>query len=289
MSERIGLIAGNGQLPGIVVAEAARRSIPLTVAAIKEETEPELEDEVLAHPGFALDWVGVGQLGKLLKVFHRDGVRRAIMVGQVRHVRIFAPGSKSPFSQLKHLPDLRMLKLLNSLRRRNTASLIEAVITELEQEGIEMLDSTLLLEDLLAGEGVLTGREPTEMERRDVEFGCPVARRIVELDIGQTLVVKDQAVVAVEAMEGTDAVIRRAARLCGGANLTLIKVSRPSRDRRFDVPVIGLATLEVLAECGVTAVAVDAHQTLLLDREALLAEATRLGISIVGIRGEPEE
>ena len=283
MIERMGLIAGNGRLPMMVVSEARRRAIPLTVAAIKEEADPALEASVGASPGSRLEWIGVGQLGKLLRLFKKDGVQKAMMVGQVQHVRIFAPGSRSPLSQLKHLPDLKMVRLLGSLKRRNTASLIEAVIGELEKEGVEMVDSTILLEEILVPAGVLSQRPPDEREQRDIAFGHPVAREVARLDIGQTIVVKDQAVVAVEAMEGTDAVIRRAGELAGAEKLTMIKAGRPSRDLRFDVPVIGPATVTAMSESGVTALALEAGQCLLVDREALLEEADRLEIAIVGL------
>jgi DUF1009 family protein len=278
--ERLGMIAGNGPLPLLVVEEALKQGLEVTVAAVKEETEPAIE--TLSQERVSVQWMGLGQLGKLIRVFQEDGVRRALMVGQVKHVRIFAPGSRSPFSQLKHLPDWRMLKLLNSLRKRDTASLIGAVIEELEKEGIQFLDSTLFLEHLLPAEGVLTEREPSPKEWADFEYGRPIALEIARMDLGQTIVVKDRAVVAVETMEGTDATIRRASELAGGERISVIKVSRPQQDMRFDLPVIGPRTLEVMKECAVSALAVDAGKTLIIDKPRVLESAGRAGLTVVG-------
>jgi UDP-2,3-diacylglucosamine hydrolase len=281
---RLGLIAGNGPLPGQVLLEASRRGIEVTVAAIKEEAETDLEMRAAdCRPPAAFHWMGVGQLGRLLKVFRSARVERALMVGQVRHVRIFAPGSRSPLRQLQHLPDLRMVRLLASLDRRNTASLIEAVIRTLEAEGIHFLNSTAFLRDLLADSGVMTRRSPSRDEEKDMRFGFPIAREIARLDLGQTIVVKDQAVVAVEAMEGTDETIRRAARLVKGERLTVVKVSRPGQDMRFDVPVVGPRSLDVFGECAVSALAVDAGRTLLIDKPDFLRRADGMGIAVVGL------
>lgn len=284
---RLGLIAGSGPLPLQVVREAGRLGIPVTVAAILEETDPAIETlaQQTGSP-VSVHWMGVGQLGRLLKTFKREAVDKALMVGRVRHVRIFAPGSRTPLDHLKQLPDLRMIRLLSSLRRKNTGSLIEAVIGVLEEEGIELVDSTLFLRDLLATEGVMTRRAPTAEEARDFEYGRSIAREIARMDLGQTIVVKDQAVVAVEAMEGTDETIRRASRLVSSERLTVVKVSRPKQDMRYDVPVVGPRTLDVFEQCHVTAVAIDAGRTLMVDKPDLLARADTLKISMVGFQDE---
>lgn len=279
---KLGLIAGNGQLPFEVLRRAGPEGVELAVAAIKEETDPAIEQvAVQSQSRVAVEWLGVGQLGRLLKFFRREGVEQAVLAGQVRHVRIFAPGSPSALRQLKHLPDLRMLRLLASLPHKNTSALIEGVIAELEKEGIEVLPSTLFLDHLMARPGVLTRRQPSGEEQKDIEYGRPIARQLALLDLGQTIVVKHQAVVAVEAMEGTDETIRRASRLVGGQALTVIKVSRPNQDLRYDVPVIGLNTLEVLRECHVSALAIDSGKTVILDRERFLQEADRAGLTVV--------
>lgn len=282
---RLGLIAGNGQLPFCTLEEASRKGVPVTVAAIREETFPEivglagrLQGDITVH------WLGLGQFGKLLEIFKREGVSHALMMGQVKHARIFAPGSRSPLDYLRSLPDLKALKMLASLASKNTSSLITAVIREIEKEGIEFIDSTSFLEGLLPPEGLLTEREPTRDEERDFIYGIPVARDIMRLDLGQTIVVKSQAVVAVEAMEGTDATIRRAAQLAGGESLTVIKVSRPNRELRFDVPVLGPSTLDVFKECNVTALAVDAGRTLIIDREEFITRASKMKICILGTK-----
>jgi len=281
--ERLGLIAGNGPLPLEVVREAGSQGIPVTVAAIMEETDPAIEKEVArAAAGSSVHWMGVGQLGRLIKAFKRAQVESVLMVGQVRHVRIFAPGSRSPFEQLKQLPDLRMIRLLASLPKRDTGSLIRGIIDELAGEGMQIIDSTLFLQELLAGEGVLTSRGPDEVESRDLSYGREVAREIARLDVGQTIVVKDQAVVAVEAMEGTDATIRRAAEVVKGERLTVVKASRPNREMRYDVPVVGDRTLDVLSECNVSALGLDAGKTLIVDKPDFLSRAADLKLTIVG-------
>ena len=281
--QRLGLIAGNGQLPFYVLDEAARRGVPVTVAAIKEEAFPKIEAHIESLSNdISIHWLGLGQLGRLLSVFKDEGVTHALMMGQVKHVRIFAPGTRSPLKHLKNLPDLRAIKLLASLSRKNTASLITAVIEEIENEGIRFVDSTSFLEGMLPEPGLLTGRRPTREEEEDFAYGIPVARDIMRLDLGQTIVVKSQAVVAVEAMEGTDATIRRAAELAHGESITVIKVSRPNMEMRFDVPVIGPETLKVFAECHVTALGVDAGRTLIIDRDSFLAQASDMGLCVMG-------
>lgn len=282
--KRLGLIAGNGVLPRLVLEEAVRLQIPVTVAAVKEEADCDLEAAAAAPgaPEVSIHWVGLGQLGKLIRTFKGEGVDRAVMVGQVKHVRIFAPGSKSPFSQIKHLPDLQMLGVLASIARKNTGSLIEAVIERFEGEGIQFLNSTIFLRPYLATSGVMTARKPNREEQADFEYGRTIGVEISRLDLGQTVVVKNQAVVALEAMEGTDETIRRASRLVRGERLTVVKVSRPNREMRFDVPVIGMRTLDVLTECSVTALAVDAGRTLIVDKPHFLEGADASGISVVG-------
>jgi DUF1009 family protein len=277
---KLGLIAGNGRFPFLVLEEATARRIPVVVAAIKEETAKEIEQFRGVDPPVEIHWLGLGQLGKLLKLFRESGVDKAIMAGQVKHNRIFSRDTS--LSQIAAtLPDFRMLQLLLSLAVKNTESLIGGIADTLEKEGIELLDSTCLLERAIAQPGVLTSRPPNEEERRDIAYGREIAREIARLDIGQTVVIKDQAVVAVEAMEGTDETIRRASLLADRKALTVVKVSRPRQDMRFDVPVIGAQTLEVLRECHVTALSIDAGKTLIFDRDEFIAAADRFRIAII--------
>lgn len=278
--QKLGLIAGSGQFPFIVMREAIKREVPVVVAAIREESSPEIEDFNSAG-GVEVHWLGLGQLGKLIRLFRTAGVDKALMAGRVKHSRIFYPKGTASSRGRIAWPDARMLRLLVSLPNKNTASLIGGVIKALEEEGMAFLDSTLFLKSLLPETGVLTSRQPDDEELRDIQYGRPVAREIAALDLGQTIVVKDQAVVAVEAMEGTDETILRAARLAKGQRLTVIKVSRPNQDMRFDVPVIGLKTLEVLKQCNVSAFAIDAGRTLMLDRAELIREADSSQITIV--------
>jgi DUF1009 family protein len=231
--------------------------------------------------GSSFHWIGLGQLGKLIRVFKSTGTRHAVMAGQVKHVRIFAAGVRTPAGILSALPDVRMLRMLASLRRRNTRSLIEGVIGVLRAEGIEVLDSTWLLADLIPDPGVLTRRKPNDREKRDLEYGLEVAKELSRLDLGQTVVVKDRAVVAVEAMEGTDATIRRAAGLVAGSRLTVVKVSRARNEMRYDVPVIGSETLKVLRECRVSALSIDSGRTLILDRDQFVRGADESRITVV--------
>jgi len=280
--KRLGIIAGNGTFPLLVVREALRQGIPFTVAAIREEASPELEVLVSGQPGADLHWIGLGQLGKLLRVFKEAGVDKALLAGQVKHARIYAPGSPRGFGRLlQTVPDLKMIRMFMSLPTRNTEALILGVVHAIEEEGIQVVDSTLLLKHLLPQAGVLTRRPPDQGEQRDIDYGRSVAREIARLDLGQTVVVKDGAVVAVEAMEGTDETIRRAAKLVDGQRLTVVKVSRPKQDMRFDVPVIGLQTLAVLQECNVSALALDAGKTLILDYPAFLQSADQSHITVV--------
>ncbi len=284
--KKLGLIAGSGRFPLLSLQEAVTRGIPVVVAAIKEEASPDLESFASSSQvPVTLHWIGLGQLGKLIDLFKRESVSQAILAGQVQHSRIFAPGSERARRLLTALPDFRMLKMLLSLPRRDTESLIGGIVRELAREGVELLDSTYLLQELLPQPGVLTRRKPTGDERNDIDYGRPVAKELARLDVGQTIVVKSRAVVAVESMEGTDETIRRAARLVDGQRLTVVKVSRPSQDMRFDVPVIGLETLRTLRECNVSALSIDAGRTLMLDRVKLIEEADQAGVTIVA--GQP--
>jgi len=265
---KYGLIAGNGRFPFLVLEGARERGADIVVAAIKEETEPDI-----ATVKAPVEWISVGQLGRLIRFFKREHVTHAIMAGQVKHHQIF---------RLNALPDLRMVKVLARLPKKNTDSLIGAVADELAREGITLVDSTTFLESLLAPEGVLTRRAPTAEERADMEYGIAIARDIAGLDLGQTIAVKDRAVVAIEAMEGTDATIIRAGEVTTGKSFVVIKVAKPNQDMRFDVPVIGLATVENMARAGATGIHVTAQKTLLFDRLKLIAFANEHGLSIVG-------
>jgi DUF1009 family protein len=267
---KYGLIAGNGRFPFLVLEGARAVGVEMVVAAISEETDARLES--LAQ---TVEWISVGQLGKLIKFLKREGVTHAIMAGQVKHVQIF---------KLNALPDLRMARMLMRLNRRNTDALIGAVADELASEGITLIDSTTFLQPLLAREGNLTRRAPNKHELADIEYGLHVAHELARLDLGQTIVVKDQAVVALEAMEGTDATIRRASELVRGRPLTVIKVAKPNQDLRFDVPVIGLQTIETLAACHVTAMSLTADKTLIFDREETLTAADQKKIAIIASR-----
>jgi len=277
---KLGLIAGNGRFPFLVLEEALKRDIPVVVAAIREEASPEIED-FASQSQVSLHWLGLGQLGKLIRLFKKEEVRKVVMAGQVKHVQIFSREGSDSLMPRVILPDLKMARLFMSLPHKNTQSLIGGVIRELEKEGMQFIDSTELLQPLIAEAGVLTQRKPDSNETRDMEYGRPVAREIARLDLGQTIVVKDQAVVAVETMEGTDETIRRAAGLVKGGRLTVIKVSRPHQDMRFDVPVVGMDTLQVLQECNVSALSLDAGTTLILDLESFIQEADRQKMTVV--------
>lgn len=260
-----GLIAGNGRFPFLVLEGARSQGIDMAVVAIREEASPELESAAKR-----LHWVSLGELGKAIELLHSERVTRAVMAGQVKHAKIF--------SSIR--PDWRMARLLMSLAVKNTDSLIGAVARVLEEEGIHLVDSTAFLDPLVARPGVLTRRSPTADERADLEYGRRVARHIAALDLGQTVVISACACVAIEAMEGTDATVERAARLAAGRSLAVVKVSKPAQDMRFDVPVVGLPTIEVMQRSGATALGIDAGRTLLFDRAELLAAADRAGIAI---------
>ena len=273
---KLGLIAGNGRFPFLVLEAARAQGLDVVVAAIKEETWPEIEDRGAA----AVHWLSLGDLSKLIETFKSEGVQRAIMAGQVKHKQIF--------SRIR--PDWRLAKLLLSLRTRNTDALLGAVAKVLGDEGIMLENSTSFLEPLLAKPGLLTQRAPTDEERKNIDYGRDVARHLTHYDIGQTVVVAESACMAVEAMEGTDATIERAGEMMrsleGEAStlsraLTVIKIAKPDQDMRFDVPVIGVKTIEVMRAAGATCLALDAGKCLLLDGDAVLRAADAAKISIV--------
>jgi DUF1009 family protein len=260
-----GLIAGNGRFPFLVLEGAQSQGIDMAVIALKEEASPEIEKIAKR-----VHWVSLGELSKTIDLMHQEGVTQAVMAGQVKHNKIF--------SAIR--PDWKLAKLLFSLPRKNTDSLIGAVARVLEEEGIRLVDSTLFLKPLVPNAGVLTRRAPTEHEAEDMAYGLGVARQVASMDIGQTVVIADRACVAVEAMEGTDETIARAARITGGKPLVVVKVSKPGQDMRFDVPVVGLPTVEQMGSAGATALAVDAGRTLLFDRAKLIELANEKGIAI---------
>jgi DUF1009 family protein len=305
---KLGLIAGNGRFPFLLLDAARAQGLAVVVAAIREETDPEIDRRAAADDRISVEWFSLGELSRLIEVFRKEGVQRAVMAGQVKHKQIF--------SSIR--PDWRLAKLLLNLRSRNTDMLLGAVAKVLGDEGIELIGSTGFLEPLLAQEGVLTARAPDDEERKNIEYGLGVARAVAGFDIGQTVVVAAQACVAVEAMEGTDAAIERAAQLMRsleddastlhpsdkdpspgtptlhpsdkdpspGAStlerrLTVVKVAKPQQDMRFDVPVIGPATVETMIRAGASCLSVEAGRTLLFDREALLKRADEAGIAIV--------
>ena len=266
---KLGLIAGNGQFPFLVLEGARKAGVQVAVAAIREETDPQIEK--IADN---ISWVGVGQLGKMLRFFKKEGVEKAIMAGQVKHVQIFSSS----------IPDLRMVKILLRLPHKNTDALIGAVANELASEGIELIDSTHFLQDYLPEVGTLTKRAPAEHERGDIEYGLEIAHEIARLDLGQTIVVRDRACVAIEAMEGTDAVIRRAGELARG-RLTVVKIAKPDQDMRFDVPVVGLSTMQTMIDAGATCLCLTAGKTLMFEREEMCALANKNKIVITAVDG----
>ena len=277
---KLGLIAGNGRFPFLLLDAARAEGRSVVVAAIKEETDPEMDGRAAADPEITVHWLSLGELSRLIETFHKEDVRQAVMAGQVKHKQIF--------SSIR--PDWRLAKLLMNLRTRNTDMLLGAVAKVLADEGIELMSSTSFLEPLLAQEGVLTSRSPDEDERKNIDYGLGVANALAGFDIGQTVVVAAQACVAVEAMEGTDATIERAGRLMdslGGdastleRRLTVVKIAKPNQDMRFDVPVIGLATVENMVSAGASCLSVEAGRTLLFDRETLLNRANQAGIAVV--------
>jgi len=277
---RIGLIAGNGKFPFLVLDAARAAGYEVVVVAIKEETSPEIE----SHGAASVEWLSLGELSRLVETFQRAGVTRAVMAGQVKHKQIF--------SAIR--PDWRMAKLLLSLATRNTDSLLGGVAKVLGDEGITLENSTWLLEPLLVKSGVLTQRAPSEQERKNIDYGRGVARQLARHDIGQTVVIAETACVAVEAMEGTDVTITRAGEILrslhGEAStlsrtLTVVKIAKPNQDMRFDVPVIGLKTIEVMQAAGATCLGLDAGKCLLLDGQKILDAANEAEIVVVADQG----
>ena len=278
---KLGLIAGNGRFPFLLLDAARGEGHSVCVAAIKEETDAEINWRAENDPSITVHWLSLGELSKLIETFQKEGVTKAVMAGQVKHKQIF--------SSIR--PDWRLAKLLLNLRTRSTDMLLGAVAKVLGDEGIELMSSTSFLEPLLAVEGVLTERAPDEEERKNIEYGLRVAASVAGFDIGQTVVVAAQACVAVEAMEGTDAAIERAGRLMssleGDAStlerrLTVVKVAKPNQDMRFDVPVVGVPTVETMIRANASCLSVEAGRTLIFDREAVVARAREAGIAIVG-------
>jgi hypothetical protein len=283
---KLGLIAGNGRFPFLLLDAARAHGTEVVVAAIKEEADLEMNARAAADPGVRVHWLSLGELSRLIDTFHKEGVSQAVMAGQVKHKQIF--------SSIR--PDWRLAKLLLNLRTRNTDMLLGAVAKVLGDEGIELIPSTAYLEPLLAQPGVLTARSPSEQEQRDIEYGRQVARSIAAFDLGQTVAIAAQACVAIEAMEGTDATIERAGALMrslGDADqdpastldrsLTIVKVAKPKQDMRFDVPVIGIGTISTMRAAGATCLALEAHRTLLFDRDAVRAEADAAGIAVIAL------
>ena len=268
---RLGLIAGNGRFPFLVLEAARSMGHDVTVIAAKEEAFTDL-NEAAASAGAAIHWISIGQLGTCISLMKDAGIDHAVMAGQVKHTKIFAGGI---------VPDLTFMSLLMKLPSKNTDGLIGAVASVLKDNGIELMDSTSLLKPMLATPGVMTERTPNEEERKDFEFGYGMADAIAGLDIGQTIAVKHRAVVAVEAMEGTDEVIGRAGHLAGPGT-RIVKVAKPKQDMRFDVPVVGLATIQAMRVAGASALSIDAGKTLMFDRDTMLAGANEAGITIIG-------
>jgi DUF1009 family protein len=265
--EHLGLIAGNGRFPFVAAAGARRAGRKVVALAIREEASPELEGHV-----DEIHWIGLGQLGRGIEILQKAGAREAIMAGQVKHRQIFSG----------IVPDLKLLGVLARLAFQNTDSLIGAVADALAREGITLLPSVAFLGDQLATVGPMTRRQPDREERRDVEYGERVARVLAGMDLGQTAVVKHRAAVALEAMEGTDETIRRAGRIAGPGT-TVVKVSKPRQDMRFDVPVVGEGTLAAMHEACARVLALDAGRTLLIDRAAFLARAEEEGVAVLGL------
>ncbi|MGA2671630.1 MAG: UDP-2,3-diacylglucosamine diphosphatase LpxI [Terracidiphilus sp.] len=277
---KLGLIAGNGRFPFLLLDAARAQGLAVVVAAIREETDPEIDQRAAGDERITVHWLSLGELSRLIELFHKEGVSQAVMAGQVKHKQIF--------SSIR--PDWRLAKLLLNLRTRSTDMLLGAVAKVLGDEGIELIGSTAFLEPLLAQEGVLSERAPDDEERKNIEYGLSVAHAVAGFDIGQTVVVAAQACVAVEAMEGTDAAIERAGQLMRSLEdaastlerrLTVVKVAKPQQDMRFDVPVIGIATVEAMIRSGASCLSVEAGRTLLFDRGSLLKRAAEAGIAIV--------
>ena len=284
--DKLGLIAGNGRFPFLLLDAARSHGLTVVVAAIKEETDPEMDVRAASDPAIHLYWLSLGELSRLIDTFKAEGVTRATMAGQVKHKQIF--------SSIR--PDWRLAKLLLNLSTRNTDMLLGAIAKVLHDEGIELISSTQYLEPLLARRGNLTRRAPTHEEANDIAYGRVVARGVASYDLGQTVVIAAGACVAVEAMEGTDATIARAGALISmpqgkgldeqsevilRRSLTVVKVAKPNQDMRFDVPVIGIGTIDSMRSAGATCLSIEADRTLLFDSVAIIAEADKSGIVIV--------
>ncbi|HEY1256644.1 MAG TPA: UDP-2,3-diacylglucosamine diphosphatase LpxI [Terracidiphilus sp.] len=277
---KLGLIAGNGRFPFLLLDAARAQGLAVVVAAIREETDPKIDRRAAEDDRITVYWLSLGELSRLIETFRKEGVSKAVMAGQVKHKQIF--------SSIR--PDWRLAKLLLNLRTRNTDMLLGAVAKVLGDEGIELISSTAFLEPLLAAEGVLTPRAPDDEEQKNIDYGLSVARAVAGFDIGQTVVVAAQACVAVEAMEGTDAAIERAGQLMKSFDdhastlerrLTVVKIAKPNQDMRFDVPVIGEATIETMIRAGASCLSVEAGRTLIFDREALIQKAAEANIAII--------
>jgi DUF1009 family protein len=267
---RLGLIAGNGRFPLLVLDAARRAGHHLTIIALTDETFPELADAAARPPAAPLHWISLGQLGTCIRLLEEAGVTQAVMAGQVKHTKLF-----------DIRPDVTLLGVLMRLKAKNTDAMISAIADVLRDHGIELLHSTAFLAPLMARDGVLTRRGPDDAERADLDIGYRVADVIAGLDVGQTIAVKSAAVVAVEAMEGTDALIARAGQLAG-AGVRIVKVAKPNQDMRFDVPVIGVSTIDAMKAAGATTLSVDAGQTLMIEGDAIITAADAAGICIVG-------
>lgn len=266
-----GLIAGNGRFPFLVLDAARSAGHQVTIIALKEEAFPELEAEAAKPPAAALHRVSLGQLGTWVKLLQKAGVTRAVMAGQVKHTKLFSD----------IVPDLMAIGLLMRIKTKNTDAIIAGVADVLREHGVELIDSTTFLAPLLVRAGTLTRRAPSEQEQADLAFGYRIADAIAGMDIGQTIAVKNTAVVAVEAMEGTDRVIARAGQLAG-PGVSIVKVAKPNQDMRFDVPVVGVATIRAMSVAGATLLSIDAGRTLMMDGDAVIAAADAAGIAIVG-------
>jgi DUF1009 family protein len=264
-------VAGGGDFPFLIIEECRLQGIEVVLAAVKGEARPEIAQQVTK-----VEWIGAGQLSRLIRFFQVNQVHHALMAGYVKHVRIFG----------KDLPDLRMLALFARLPKRTADSILGAIADELASEGIQLMDTTSLLPQMVPESGVLTRRKPDKHELKDIDLGRRVAMEIARLDIGQTVVLCDQAVVAVEGMEGTDATIERAAGLTFGKKLTVVKVSKPLQDMRFDVPVIGPATMEILCRCNVSAMAIDAGRSLIFHKRQVLNIANQKKIALIAFTPE---
>jgi DUF1009 family protein len=273
---KLGLIAGNGRFPFLVLEAARSMGHEVTIVAIREEASKDLEAAAAAAgPPASVHWISLGQLGGWLRILKQAGVTNAVMAGQVKHTKIFGG----------IVPDMTALSVLTRLKSRNTDAIIAAVADVMRDHGVELIDSTALLQPMLACEGVMSQRVPTADERKDLEFGYRMADAIAGLDIGQTIAVKHQAVVAVEAMEGTDETIARAGHLAG-PGVVIVKVAKPGQDMRFDVPVTGLATIQAMRRAGAALISLDAGRALMFERETMLASADEAGIAVVG-RAKP--